>query len=481
MRTMIKIRQSGTAIMIIVLGLICFLPLGVSGFDLSQGDVDRAVENLSRSIQFKTISHYDSTQDDPKEFLGFIQFLEETYPLIHETLTKEVVSEYSLLYTWQGTDPEVKPIVLLAHMDVVPIESGTEGDWTYPPFEGRIEDGFIWGRGAQDMKQSLMGIMEAVETLLAQGYKPLGTIYLAFGQDEEVLGTKGAPQIVALLKSRGVEAEYVLDEGGTMISDLVPGLEKPASIIGIAEKGFLSLELTVEGEGGHSSRPPRHSAIGILCSAIHRLEQKQFPAKFEGPTKQMFESLAPEMEPPFNIIFGNTRFFGPLIKLLLSQSPETNATVRTVFSTTVFQAGAKDNILPQNARAVVNFRIMPGEDIQSVVDHVIRVVNDPEVEVKILPNPSEPSNITDLESKGFKVLEETINQLFPETVVAPYLCIAASDSRHYDEISDTILRFVPNRWFPEDMDRVHGTDERIAVDNYNELITFYRELIRNSN
>jgi carboxypeptidase PM20D1 len=194
----------------------------------------------------------------------------------------------------------------------------------------------------------------------------------------------------------------------------------------------------------------------------------------------MFEFLAPEMEPPYNFIFGNTFLLGGLIELLLAQSPETNATVRTVFSTTVFQAGTKDNILPQNARAVVNFRILPGETIQGVIDHVVKVINDPKVEVKIIGTPSEPSSITDVEFKGFKVLEETINQLFPETVVAPYLCIAASDSRHYDEISDTILRFVPNRWFPEDMDRVHGTDERIAVDNYNELITFYRELIRNS-
>jgi carboxypeptidase PM20D1 len=480
MRTINTIKQSNTVIKTLALGLICLLPLMVPRSGASQANDDQVAENLSRAIQFKTISHYDSTQDDPEEFLGFIQFLEETYPLIHETLTKEVVSDYSLLYTWQGSDPDAKPIVLMSHIDVVPIEPGTEGDWTYPPFEGRIADGFIWGRGTQDTKHSLMGIMEAIEILLDQGYKPGSTIYLAFGQDEEVLGTKGAVEIAALLKSRGVEAEYVLDEGGTMISNLVPGLEKPASLIGIAEKGFLSLELTVEGEGGHSSRPPRHSAIGILCSAIHRLEKRQFPAEFGGATKQMFEFLAPEMEPPYNFIFGNTFLLGGLIELLLAQSPETNATVRTVFSTTVFQAGTKDNILPQNARAVVNFRILPGETIQGVIDHVVKVINDPKVEVKIIGTPSEPSSITDVEFKGFKVLEETINQLFPETVVAPYLCIAASDSRHYDEISDTILRFVPNRWFPEDMDRVHGTDERIAVDNYNELITFYRELIRNS-
>ena len=361
MRTMDKIRHSSTAIMIITLGLIYLLPLIASGSDMSQVDTDRAAENLSRAIQFKTISHYDSTQDDPAEFLGFIQFLEETYPLIHGTLIKEVVSDYSLLYTWQGSDPEAKPIVLMSHIDVVPIEPGTEDDWTYPPFEGRIADGFIWGRGTMDVKCTLMGIMEAVETLLAQGYKPPGTIYLAFGQDEEVGGSKGAEQMAALLKSRGVEAEYVLDEGGQIVSDLLPGMEKPASLIGIAQKGNLSLELTVEGEGGHSSIPPRHSAIGILCSVIHRLEKRQFPAEFGGATKQMFEHLAPEMEPPFNIIFGSALHFKELIELLLPLLAEVaNPTIRTVFSTTIFQAGTAANVLPQHARAVVNFRILPG-------------------------------------------------------------------------------------------------------------------------
>ena len=228
MRTIDKIRQYRSAHMIITLGLICLLVLMFTEYGECQVNPDQAAENLSRAIQFKTISHQDPAEDDPTEFLGFLQFLEETYPLIHETLTKEMVSDYSLLYTWLGSDTEAKPIVLMSHIDVVPIEPGTESDWTYPPFEGRIADGFIWGRGAQDIKCSLMGIMEAVETLLAQGYKPRGTIYLAFGQDEEVGGNRGAAQIAALLKSREIEAEYVLDEGGQIVKDVLPGLEKAA-------------------------------------------------------------------------------------------------------------------------------------------------------------------------------------------------------------------------------------------------------------
>ena len=277
-------------------------------------DPHKVAQNLSRAIKFRTISHPDPVKFNPDEFKSLHQFIEESFPKLHKTLTKEVINDYGLLYTWKGSDSNLKPIMFMAHMDVVPIAPGTEEDWHYPPFAGRIAEGFIWGRGTLDDKVSLMGIMEAVEALLADGYKPRRTLYLTFGQDEEVGGQRGAFQIAKLLKSRGIRAEYILDESGAITSGVFPGVSSPVALVGIAEKGYLSLKLTVDHEGGHSSMPPKQSAIGILASAIHNLEKNQFPAKLEGPTMLLFDYVGPEMPFGMKFLIANKWLLGGLLK-----------------------------------------------------------------------------------------------------------------------------------------------------------------------
>ena len=211
-----------------------------------------------------------------KEFLALHEYLKETFPKVHSGLTKETINDYSLLYTWKGSDETLKPILLMAHLDVVPVEPASEADWQHPPFEGQIQDGYIWGRGALDDKAGVMGLLEAVETLLAEGFRPKRTIYLAFGHDEELGGPNGAAKIAELLLSRKVELDYVLDEGLIIANGILP-VSKPVALIGIAEKGFVSLELSVETEGGHSSMPPPNTAIGILSEAVNKLEEGQMP------------------------------------------------------------------------------------------------------------------------------------------------------------------------------------------------------------
>lgn len=441
-----------------------------------------AAEHLAHGLRFRTISHQDPAQFPGKEFLGFHNYLEQIFPKVHLTLTKEIVGEYSLLFTWKGREARLKPILFMAHMDVVPVEPGTEGDWTHSPFAGSIAEGYIWGRGAMDDKVGLLGILEALETLLGQGFQPKRTVYFAFGHDEEVGGKRGAARIASLLQSRGIELEYVLDEGLVITHGIIPGISAPVAMVGIAEKGYMSVELTVQSEGGHSSMPPQHTAIGILSTAIHKLEKHQLPGRIEGPVQQMFEYVGPEMPFAKRMVLANLWLFGWLVERQLAASPITNTMIRTTTAATMFEGGVKENVLPTQARAVVNFRIRPGNSISSVINHVHSTINDPRVKIRPLENIiSEPTVESNIGSQSFQILHRTIRQIFPEVVVTPSLLIAATDSRHYADLSNNIYRFIPQRVGPEDRPRFHGTNERISVKNYEQIVRFYIQLIRNSN
>lgn len=442
---------------------------------------DAVAARLAQSLRFQTVSYGDATRFSGEEFLAFHKFLEQSFPGVHSTLTKEVVGDYSLLYTWKGVEDASGPILLMSHQDVVPVEAGTEGSWRHPPFEGRIEDGYIWGRGALDDKVGVMGILEAVELLLRAGFRPKRTIYLAFGHDEELGGKNGAGKISALLQSRGIRPDYILDEGSAITDGIVPGVRSPVALIGIAEKGLLSVELGVESDGGHSSTPPPHTAIGILSRAVNRLEENQMPGGLKGVAGQMFQYVGPEMSFGKRMVFANLWLFRPLVERQLAAQPPTNAATRTTTAATIIEGGVKENVLPSKARAVVNFRILPGDSVQSVMEHVTRTINDPLVKVaRYGEDANEPSAVSGTESSGYQALQRTIRQTFQGTVVAPSQVIAATDTRHYAALSDSIYRFVPMIVRSEDLKRVHGTDERISVENYAQCVGFYHQLILNS-
>jgi carboxypeptidase PM20D1 len=439
-----------------------------------------AVKRLSLAIQHKTVSEQNLTAAAGAEFARFHQLLSESFPAVHSRLVREVIGGYSLLYTWKGKDESLKPLLLIGHMDVVPVDPESEKLWTYPPFSGQIGKGYIWGRGAMDDKVNVLAILESVEHLLSTGFQPQRTLYLAFGHDEEVGGENGAAKIAALLHARKIDLEYVLDEGGTIIDAMFPGIAAPVALIGIAEKGYLSLELTVETPGGHASTPPPHTAVGILSSAIHKLEGAPFPSYLRGPTRQLLEAIGPEMPWSKRLIFANLWLFEPVVKKQMAQSPATNAMIRTTQAATLFEAGVKENILPTKARAVVNFRILTGDTLADVENHVRNVINDPRVKIAPLQIRMEPSAITDTESASFKLLHRTVRQIIPEAIVAPWLLVAATDSRHYAKLTKSIYRFVPFTVRPDDIQRFHGIDERISARDYERCIRFFMQLIKNS-
>ncbi len=440
-------------------------------------DAERAAAGLSEAIRFKTVSNQDPALFDASQFAGLQAFLAQRFPRVHRTLAREVVNDYSLLYTWRGRGAG-KPIVLLAHLDVVPIERGTEDSWTHPPFSGAIADGYIWGRGTLDDKGSAMAILEAVESLLGTDFQPERSVYIAFGHDEEVMGRQGAGAMSARLRERGVHAEFVLDEGGSILEGMVPGIAAPVASVCIGEKGYVSIELTANGHGGHSSMPPPHTSIGLVSAAIAKLERHQMPANIGATMGKSVAFIGPEMPFGQRVIFANLWLFAPLVEGVMARSPQTNAAIRTTTAPTMVDGGVKENILPASARAVVNFRILPGDTVQSVIEHVRRTIDDSTVAVRVLGESDDPSPLSDPDSKAFARVARAIRAAFPGTLVTPFLTLGATDARYYSDISPNVFRFVPMRMRPEDLARVHGTNERIAVNDYVGMIRFYIELLK---
>lgn len=452
--------------------------------DASTVDASQVAQRLSKGIQFATISHMDETKLEREAFTGFHAFLKESYPALHETLSLEMVGELSLLYRWKGSDASLKPILFMSHQDVVPVDRETRDRWVHEPFSGAIEDGIIWGRGAVDIKSGVLGAMEAVEDLITKGFQPKRDIYLAFGHDEEIGGDLGAASISALLKERGLDFKFILDEGGSIVGDgIIPGMETPVALVGIAEKGYVSLELKAKAVGGHSSMPPKHTALGVIAQAIVDIENHPFPANM-AYSRKLFNTIGPAMGGVEKAIFANMWLTEPLVERILSGSKTTNAAVRTTTAVTMAKGSSKDNILPSEASAVVNFRIMPGESGESVKAYIESVIDNPEIEVSMLGGfAGEPSSVSKSDNESFAMLTDAIYRVTQDEslIVAPYLVTGGTDAKHYTGLSDSIYRFAFNRFTPETLERMHGINEQINVSDYVDVVKFFRELMLGAN
>jgi carboxypeptidase PM20D1 len=454
--------------------------IDVAAVPRAQVDEQAAAARLGEAIRFQTISNFLNPDSDADALRGLQAHIAKSFPAFHAAAKREVLATYSLLYTWEGSDPKAAPIALLAHQDVVPVAPGTAKDWQQPPFDGVIADGFIWGRGSWDDKGNLYSMLEAAEQMSKAGFRPKRTIYFAFGHDEEVGGTRGAKGIAALLASRGVRLEFVLDEGLLIAEGMVKGLDKPAALIGVAEKGYATLVLTAHATPGHSSMPPRDTAIGMMSAALARLEDNRLPAQVRSPVSEMFDTLAPEMKGFGRVVLSNLWLFKPLVLREFEKNGPSEATIRTTTALTIFNAGDKDNVLPGNAEATVNFRLIPGDTQASVTDHVRRTIANDRISIEPSPGNADPTPVTATSSESYRALNRTIREIFPDVVVAPGLMVAATDSRHYAGLTDTILRFTPVRANADDLKRFHGTNERLSIEGYADMIRFYRRLIENT-
>ncbi len=451
----------------------------VEPVELPQVDPEVIAGHLAETLRCQTVMSENGTPLDPGAFKQLHKTLEKTYPRLHTSLRRHSVGGYSLVYTWVGKDPQLDPALFMAHLDVVPSDPASLQEWQHPPFSGDVAGGYVWGRGALDLKNQLVAIMEAVEALLRQGFQPERTVFLAFGQDEEVSGLQGAKKIASALAEKGVHLEVVLDEGGFVMEGSLPGVSTPAALIGTAEKGYLTLELSVEGAGGHSSAPSQSSSIGILARALARLERKPMPARLHF-VRSMFRELGPATSFGLQLALANTWLFGGLVKRRLLSQPQTAATVRTTTAVTMIQGGIKDNVLPRKTRARVNFRLLPGDNIAAVCEHARKALNDPRVKLEALDySAAEASPVSPSNSGVYQELVRTIRETFGNIPVSPYLVIGQTDARYYASICDHVYRFSPVLAQPEDLSRIHGVNERISVDALATMVQFYIRLIEN--
>lgn len=440
---------------------------------------EKAIAHFSEAITYKTISYQDRSKFDFREFDQFILFLQESYPAVHAQLELETVNQYALIYKWKGSHASENPIGLISHYDVVPVLAGTEGNWEQDPFSGAIIDGKIWGRGTLDDKIGVIGILEAIEHLLEDGFKPKRDMYFMFGFDEEIGGEQGAGAIVKLLKERGITFDFVLDEGGAIVENMVPGVAQPVGVVGISEKGSATAELTIEGSGGHSSQPKDHTNIGRISSAIAKLEDTQFKAGLRGPGEDLFKFVAPEMSFGMKYIFANTFIFKPIIEKILLGQPATAALIRTTIAPTIFQAGEQYNALPEKATAIINLRLMPGDSLEDVKNFIEKTIEDDDIKVTVTGN--EATKVSSVDSWQFQTIQQATRNIYHDTIVAPYLMFAGSDARHYDEVSENTYRFLPVQITSDDLNRMHGTNEHVSIENYLNAIRFYAEVIKETN
>lgn len=426
-------------------------------------DSQQIAERLAGAIRFETVSHEDPANFDGAPFVALEAYLRKTYPRTHAALRLEKLNDYTLLYEWKGSDSTLAPAIFMSHTDVVPVEPEAAANWTYPPYSGAIEDGQVWGRGALDVKTGVILWLEAVEALLEEGVAPRRTIYLSFGHDEEIGGERGAQAVAALFAERGIRAAFLFDEGGMILEGhpLLP--DRIVASVVTAEKAYFTVELTAYGVSGHSSMPPRHTAIGKLARAIRRVEDNPMPARLSLPLREMLEAASPHLPFARRVAIDNLWLFGGSVKRSFLKSDLNASLVRTTFAATLVSGGVKENVIPEIARATINVRILPGDTGQDVLDHLARVIDDPEIEI-VGEGWGDGAPAASAEGPAFRLASAAIEEVMPEAVILPGLVPGATDSRHFAGVADEILRFVPMRLAMDQLGGAHGRDERIAVE-----------------
>lgn len=441
------------------------------------------VEHLAGALRIPTVSRTNYAETDTVPFGQLLAYYRQTFPLVHQRLRRQVVNDFGLLYEWTGSDATLKPILLLAHQDVVPVEAGTEKEWTRPPFAGQVAGGFLYGRGALDDKLNVIGQLEAVEYLLRAGYQPKRTVLLAFGHDEETQGKRGARALAELIgqqyHQQSPALEMVLDEGGLVKSDGVGGLSQPVALVGVSEKGYLSLELMAKGVNGHSSMPPALTSVGRVAAAVAKLEANPFPARLDAGVSGLLDYIAPSAPFGLRLVFANQWLLGSFVKSKMLATPSTAAALRTTTAPTLIRGGEKDNVLPAAAVATVNFRLLPGDSVAAVIARVKELIADPQIRVSVLGEGRDATPLSRTDNAAFAQLHRTIKSVFPQALVAPYVVVGATDARAYAHLApQATYRFMPLLMAQADIERLHGTNERIGTRAYLDVVRFYVQLLR---
>ena len=433
---------------------------------------DGAVNALAELVRCRTVSYYDHSKEDEAEFRKLIEKLPALYPAVFKTCDFQQLPDRGLLFKWPGKTAG-DPAVMMAHYDVVPVN---EDQWEKSAFDAIIEDGVMWGRGTLDTKVTFNGVLYAANHLIEQGFQPEHDVYFAFSGGEEVSG-KGAINIVDLFEKEGIVPALVVDEGGAVVENVFPGVKEPCGLIGIAEKGMINAQFRCKSSGGHASAPKPHTPGGILAKACTRVEGNPFKAHIEGPAAQMFDTLGRYSTPLYRMIFANMWCFGWVIDLLGKTSGgEMNALVRTTVAFTQMEGSAAANVIPPEAKMVANMRLNPSDTVESALQYLRKVVNDETVEVTAL-EAAEPSRVSTTDCPGWEKISSSVAETWRGSIVAPYLMVQCSDSRHWGRICDKVFRFSAMDLTAAERATIHGNNERIRLETVHKAVEFYIRLM----
>lgn len=473
----------------------------------SQADVkwvkdNAAVQRLSDGIKIPTVSAGDLGNFDYAPFDQFKEYLKNSYPLIYQNTENYEINKYGLVFRLKGSNAALEPIVFLSHMDVVAhgdadVKNKEEGifrpddkalpavkkvaeDWDFAPFSGAVADGRIYGRGSIDMKGMLFSLMESMTNMIKSGSIPQRDIYLAFGFDEEVGGRKGAMQIAQFFKKKGLKFDAVYDEGGLILEKgSIKGIDSDVAVIGCAEKGFLSAKIKVKGLGGHSSMPPMESAIGKAAVIMQRLEDHQMKPMITPLIKDFFDNIGGTMPFANRLAISNQWLLKPVLLSQLAKNNSTNALIRTTTALTMMKGSDGTNVLSPEVEFVVNFRLLSGNSVKDVRDHIAKATKGFDVEVEEIDNTKEASAVSPTNVKAYQLIQEGIKQIHPDAIITPYLTIAATDSYKYQIVSNHIYRFMPIKINDAEKQSIHSTNEYISIENYMKMIHYFEYIMRN--
>lgn len=432
---------------------------------------DNVLDKLSQMIKIPTISHEDDSQTDYSKFQEYIDLVKKLYPNVFSKCEFTQTKEYAIKLKLKGLSSE-KPTVLMAHYDVVPV---TEG-WDHDPFLGEVIDGYLYGRGTIDTKCTMACALSALEKALENNYIPKNDLYLTFGSNEEVFGDSQL-KIVEELKNEGIKPALVFDEGGGILKNAFPGVKNDIAFLGVVEKGMVNIKLSIDANGGHSSTPHKNGPAIRLAKALVKLEKHPMKPKYTKTIKGLLDVMGRNSVFGLKMIFANMWLFSGLVKKLFTiMSADTRALLTTTFAFTILNGGNQTNVIPNHVEANINVRIAPFDTLDDVINHIKKVLKDDTIKIST-SNVSKMYNECDYNQEGYNIIKDVTIETYPNTVVAPFVMLGGTDGRHYNEISDCVIRFTPLKLTNEDRKGVHGLNEKLNVESLEKGLEFYQRLL----
>lgn len=428
-------------------------------------------EKLSKMIQVETVSV--RCELNLHKFEKFQAVLKELFPNVFNTMEAHTF-DGALLLKWKAKNPKADPILFMSHQDVVE----ATGDWKYPPFSGEIKEGKVWGRGTVDTKGALFCIFQSIEELISEGYEPNVDVYIASSNTEEVAGD-GAPKIVKYLSDNNVHLQFLIDEGGMIKSEPLKGAKGRFAMIGTLEKGTCNFKFIAKGKGGHASVPGKNTPLVRLGQFMASVEKDDpFTAKLNDTTIEMFRRLGPTIKGPLGFVLRHAKGLSPLLNRVLPKvNPLAAAMIKTTMAFTTASGSNGLNVLPETAYVTGNSRVIHHQDADETYKIISERAKQYDIETEIIYS-STACPVVDHNGKEFKLIENTIKEIFPGVIPSPYAMTGGTDARFFSPVTKNAIRFAPLEIDEQQYGSIHALNENIDIAVLPKGVEFYKAIVK---